>query len=115
MGDDRPYIEAYGGREILELPIHWSLDDWPYFGWTVEGGGILATPDHVLNIWRREFDLALEERRVVTLTMHPEIIGRGYRIGLLREFIAYAQASGAAWFATHGEVAALYARSAVVA
>jgi peptidoglycan/xylan/chitin deacetylase (PgdA/CDA1 family) len=115
MGDDRPYVEAYDGREILELPIHWSLDDWPYFAWTVEGGGVLATPDHVLSIWKREFDLALEEQRLVTFTMHPEVIGRGYRIGILREIIAYAQASGAAWIATQGEVAELYAHEAAPA
>ena len=29
MGDDRPYIERFEQWEILELPVHWSLDDWP--------------------------------------------------------------------------------------
>ena len=29
MGDDRPYV--YDG--LLELPVHWSLDDWPHLHW----------------------------------------------------------------------------------
>jgi len=39
MGDDRPYLEVLDGRQLLELPVHWSLDDWPYFGWSVDQGG----------------------------------------------------------------------------
>ena len=33
MGDDRPYVEEHDGLRLLELPVHWSLDDWPRFGW----------------------------------------------------------------------------------
>ena len=29
MGDDRPY--ALGRAQLVELPVHWSLDDAPYF------------------------------------------------------------------------------------
>ena len=34
MADDRPYWVSSGGQPLLELPGHWSLCDWPYFGWT---------------------------------------------------------------------------------
>ena len=34
MGDDRPYWESWAARRLLELPVHWSLDDWPRFGWS---------------------------------------------------------------------------------
>lgn len=35
MGDDRPYLEEHRGETILELPVHWSLDDWPAFAWNL--------------------------------------------------------------------------------
>ena len=32
MEDDRPYTLAVGDARLIELPVHWSLDDWPHFG-----------------------------------------------------------------------------------
>ena len=31
MGDDRPYYLHSGDSRMLELPVHWSLDDWVFF------------------------------------------------------------------------------------
>jgi len=46
MGDDRPYVEEWEGQRMLELPCHWSLDDWPHFGWSLDSGaaGRQTTP-----------------------------------------------------------------------
>ncbi|HTT00398.1 MAG TPA: hypothetical protein VMI33_27670 [Streptosporangiaceae bacterium] len=44
MADDRPYWVTSGTEPLLELPGHWSLCDWPYFGWTSYHGGLLADP-----------------------------------------------------------------------
>jgi peptidoglycan/xylan/chitin deacetylase (PgdA/CDA1 family) len=107
MGDDRPYLEEHDGRTILELPVHWSLDDWPFYGWTVNDGGQLAGPDRVLGIWLDELDSALAERRHVTYTMHPEVVGRPHRLAGLVRFIDSARERRAVWFATHASVAAL--------
>ena len=41
MRDDRPYWVDAGGRPLLELPGHWSLDDWPFLGYTAYHGGLL--------------------------------------------------------------------------
>jgi peptidoglycan-N-acetylglucosamine deacetylase len=106
MGDDRPYVEEYDGLEILELPVHWALDDWPHFAWTVDAGGAIMTQDAVLSIWLAEFESALSDRRHVTYTMHPEVIGRGSRIGLLPRLIDEFRVRANVWFATHADVAA---------
>jgi hypothetical protein len=37
--------------------------------------------------------------------MHPQIIGRGHRIGLLERFVEHVQDSGCAVFARMGDVA----------
>lgn len=106
MGDDRPYLETHDGHTLLELPVHWSLDDWPYFAWNIDTGGNLADPESFLRIWLDEFDAALDEHRHVTYTMHPEIIGRGYRIAILRRFLETIAGRASVWFAPHHAVAA---------
>ncbi len=108
MGDDRPYIEEWGGASILELPFHWSLDDWPHFGWGLEAG--VAGPadqNAFLNVWLAEFASAVQERRHVTFAMHPEVIGRGYRMAALRRFLETIEEQANVCFLTHGDVADL--------
>jgi peptidoglycan/xylan/chitin deacetylase (PgdA/CDA1 family) len=106
MADDRPYWEVSGPEPVLELPGHWSLCDWPFFGYTPYHGGLLANPDAVERIWLEEYESALAERRVYTLTMHPEAIGRGYLIRMLGRVIAGMRERGRPWFATHAQIAA---------
>jgi peptidoglycan-N-acetylglucosamine deacetylase len=106
MGDDRPYIESHGSARILELPVHWSLDDYPYFGFSLHDGGRLSGTAAVLDAWVAEFEVALRDHRHVTYTMHPEVIGRGCRIEMVRRFVETIRARANVWFATHAEVAA---------
>jgi peptidoglycan/xylan/chitin deacetylase (PgdA/CDA1 family) len=103
MGDDRPYLEGPPGRQILELPVHWSLDDWPFFG--AGPARPAGTVQPWLDTWQQELDQAAEEARLVTLTMHPEIVGRGYRFRALAGWLSELRAGGVR-FATHAEVAA---------
>lgn len=107
MADDRPYWETSGSRALLELPGHWSLCDWPYFGWTPYHGGLLADPAAVERIWLEEFESAREDGRAITYTMHPEAIGRGYLLRMLQRVITGMQERGRPWFATHAQIAAL--------
>jgi peptidoglycan/xylan/chitin deacetylase (PgdA/CDA1 family) len=104
MGDDRPYVEAWGELRILELPVHWSLDDWPHLHWRPGRGDAFTAPEAFLATWLAEFDSALADRRHVTFTMHPEVIGRGHRAALLERLIGAMRERGEVWFATHGEV-----------
>lgn len=105
MGDDRPYLEEHNGTSLLELPVHWSLDDWPHFGWTVDHGGNLNDPSSVLDIWLEEFDQAASEHRHITYTMHPEVIGRPHRITALERFLSTIRTRTPTWFATHHQLA----------
>lgn len=109
MADDRPYWEVAGPTPLLELPGHWSLCDWPYFGWTPYHGGLLADPAAVERIWLEEYESARADGRVVTYTMHPEAIGRGYLSRMLDRVITGMRDSGRPWFTTHAELAELAA------
>jgi peptidoglycan/xylan/chitin deacetylase (PgdA/CDA1 family) len=107
MADDRPYWETSGAQPLLEIPGHWSLCDWPYFGWTPYHGGLLADPAAVERIWLEEFESARQDHRAVTYTMHPEAIGRGYLLRMLERVISAMRGRGRPWFATHAQIAAL--------
>ena len=103
MGDDRPYTLENG---LLELPVHWSLDDWPHLHWKPGRGDAFTSPQAFLDTWLKEFESALRDRRHLTYTMHPEVIGRGYRMQLLDDLITAVRERADVWFATHADVAA---------
>lgn len=86
MGDDRPYRERHGEVEILELPVHWTLDDFPHFGWMSHHSGPLRDPDETMVTWRREVQVAIHEDRPLVLTCHPEFVGRA---GPMEAFAAF--------------------------
>jgi peptidoglycan/xylan/chitin deacetylase (PgdA/CDA1 family) len=70
----------------------------------------MCAPETVLGAWTDELESAAAERRHVTFTMHPEVVGRGQRMCALERLIAAAREHGGA-FASHGEVAAVAVRS----
>ncbi len=97
------------GREsrLWELPLSFELDDWVHFQFNFDPyrkGG--AAPSHVLEIWRAEFDWmdANVDGGVLTVTMHPQVIGRGHRIAMLDAFIRHCGERGAR-FAQMADVA----------
>jgi len=105
MGDDRPYVERWSDGAILELPVHWSLDDWPRFGWSIDHGGNVADAGELFSSWSEEYRAARAEGRHITFTMHPEVIGRSYRLAALERLIEVIAADGGVWFASLEQVA----------
>jgi peptidoglycan/xylan/chitin deacetylase (PgdA/CDA1 family) len=108
MADDVPYELLSDGEPtgVVELPVEWILDDYPYFGMNRYGSTRPYTPPSaVLEIWTAEFDMAYEEGGLFLLTMHPQIIGHRSRIAMLDELILYMKARPDVWFATHEQVA----------
>lgn len=94
MGDDRPYVVS---GALVELPVHWSLDDAPYFASSPDPGGLW-------DVWRRELELAAAEARAITLTLHPDILGRPHRADVLRLVLELARRLELEPV-THGELA----------
>ena len=107
MGDDRPYLETLGHTSLVELPVHWALDDFPYYSWREAIGGMMSDPSTVSAIWMSEFRVALREGGHVTYTAHPEISGRRSRFEALQALVDGMRATANVWFATHGEIARL--------
>ena len=94
--------------DLVEMPIDWSLDDWPYFGlnWNAHHVG-LRTPDEVFAVWAAEFDYLYERvgSGVFNLTMHPQIMGRGHRLLMLERLLEHMRRPGVV-FRRLGDVAA---------
>ena len=108
MADDDPYELVEDGEPtgIVELPVEWIRDDYPY--WAMDRFGVLrptTSPSGVLEVFRREFDGAYTEGGLFLLTMHPHITGHRSRIQVLEELIRHIRSHSGVWFATHAEVA----------
>ena len=77
---------------LIEMPISWSLDDYPHFEFvrtptTVLSG--LQPARAVVQSWLDEFLYMKKtvEWGVLTYTMHPYVIGRGYRMLALEDLV----------------------------
>jgi peptidoglycan/xylan/chitin deacetylase (PgdA/CDA1 family) len=108
---DGPY-EFGAETELVEMPVHWILDDHPYFQYSYQTRTGLTPASVVEEIWREEFDFMYERvpDGVFTLTMHPQVIGRGHRIMLLERLIRHMQSRPSVRFATQIAVAEEWGR-----
>lgn len=108
MADDRPYEIFHNGKPtgIVELPVEWLLDDYPYFGFSrYTSVRPHIKPMDVYSIWAAEFDKAYEEGTLFVLTMHPKYIGHRSRITMLEKLIRHIKSHEDVWFATHEDIA----------
>jgi peptidoglycan/xylan/chitin deacetylase (PgdA/CDA1 family) len=108
MADDRPYEIMEDGKPtgVVELPVEWLLDDYPYFGFSrYTSVRPHIKPMDVFSIWAAEFEKAYEEGTLFVLTMHPKYIGHRSRLAMLDILIQYMQSHANVWFATHEDIA----------
>ena len=115
QGDSISLLEPmrFGGdTPLVEMPIHWSLDDWPHFEFMRTEQAIqpgLMNARAVFENWLDEYTYmdAHYDWGVLTYTFHPHVIGRGHRMLALERFIEALAARGAR-FATMETAVAAY-------
>lgn len=107
MDDDVPYLLGADSGTLVELPVHWSFDDWEQYGFFIDPplGDALESPGKLLAIWQEEFEAFREEGLLQVLTMHPFLSGRPARSRIVGRFVEFARSVGDPWFATCGEIA----------
>jgi peptidoglycan/xylan/chitin deacetylase (PgdA/CDA1 family) len=122
MSDDYTVFRARSGDKIgtdggvtwgqlssvLEFPVAWELDDFPYFAFMGRPINVgLRNPIDVFAIWKEEFDFCRSSvpGGVFTLTMHPQVIGRGPRLKQLDALIAHMRSQPDVRFSTMADAA----------
>lgn len=95
-----------GGQGPIELPWHWSLDDAPFSLFAIKTPRPIFPSDHILRIWREEFQEIYRWGGLFNLVMHPQFIGRPNRIAMLRDFIDLTLRFPRVWYATGQAIAA---------
>jgi len=112
-GDYLPYRARRGDRvelgkpfgfgeetALIEMPISWSLDDYPHFEFVRTATTVLPglhSARTVMENWLDEFRYMQQtvDWGVLTYTMHPYVIGRGYRMLALEGLVKDLQRAGA--------------------
>jgi peptidoglycan/xylan/chitin deacetylase (PgdA/CDA1 family) len=128
MADDfRPYHPRVGDQvtqqsplvkgteaRVWELPICFEFDDWVHFQFNFNPyrNGTSA-PSKVLEIWTADFDWMHQhlDGGILTVAMHPQVIGRAHRVAMLEQFITHCLSRGDVTFARMGDVAKGLAKS----
>jgi peptidoglycan/xylan/chitin deacetylase (PgdA/CDA1 family) len=109
----KPFV--YGKESsLVEMPISWSLDDHPHFEYmrtpqfTMPG---LRPAREVMDSWYDEWRYFRKtvDWGILTYTMHPYVIGRGFRMYALEQLVDKLIAEGAVFMSM--EEAALEARA----
>jgi peptidoglycan/xylan/chitin deacetylase (PgdA/CDA1 family) len=112
MDADHPYRLAVspepGAPTIIELPAHWSLDDWEPYNYLpgITGSGVIASPADVIARWTLELEALVAEGGLFMLTNHPFVSGRASRAAGLAALIQCCREIDGLWLATAAEIAA---------
>lgn len=105
MDDLVPY--RWEGSPIVELPVQWILDDAAHFWFEGDTWNKkISTAEEVRQIWEGELRGYRRLGGAFILTMHPQVIGRPYRLELLDGFFDHVLGLDDVWVATCREIAA---------
>lgn len=108
MDADHPYELAVDARRsLVEIPIHWGLDDWEQYCFVpeVSGSGLIESPEKAVGMWRAEYDALRAEGACFVLTAHPFLSGRPARAAALDALVGDVVSDPGTWVATLGEIA----------
>ena len=111
MDDVFPYrhVLADGSPGPIELPWHWSMDDAVFALFSIKNPRSIFTNEHILSVWKAEFEEIYRWGGLVDVVTHPQVSGRPMRLALLRDFIHFTRQFEGVWFATGADIASAWA------
>jgi peptidoglycan/xylan/chitin deacetylase (PgdA/CDA1 family) len=102
--DDVPYFVEVSGKRHLVVPYTPDINDFCF--WNSPG---FVQADDFFRYLKESFEVLYAESarglRMMSIGLHPRIIGRPGRVRGLRSFIDYAKQLPDVWFATREEIA----------
>jgi hypothetical protein len=107
MDSDRPYLLQTDAGDLVELPVHWSLDDWEQYAYLPRPPfkSPIESPQKVLDLWTSELDAMRRHGCLFVLTCHPFLSGRPHRVEILRRLVEHALDTGEVEFVEAREAA----------
>lgn len=107
MGDDVPYILRTKRGDVVELPSHVALDDWPHFvhSFDIDYRMPVKSPDEGFACYWAEFEAAYDHGGLWIGVWHPFVTGRLSRCVRMARMIEDMLKKKRVWFATMEEIA----------
>ncbi len=108
MGDDIPYLLENDKGQVVELPTHYAMDDWPHFMTSRDLAYMMPpkSPQQAMEVYQAEFDAMWEYRGLWIAVWHPFLSGRLARCVAMAKLIESMHTKGQVWFATLEGIAA---------
>jgi peptidoglycan/xylan/chitin deacetylase (PgdA/CDA1 family) len=107
MDSDHPYELAVDDGSLVEIPIHWALDDWEQYCYLpdITGSGLIETPAKAVELWAAEFRGLRDAGGCWVLTNHPFLSGRPSRAAALETLLEEVTGCDDVWVAPLGDIA----------
>lgn len=107
MDDDVPSVYETAGGELIGLPSHWALDDWPQYVSSSDVGYVhsIRSPEEATKTFMAEFEAAYKYGGMWIGIWHPWISGRPAQADAIRRMIEEMQARGDVWIAAMEDIA----------
>lgn len=89
---------------LVEMPVSWYMDDFPHSEFIMTRTG-MKPQSQIFEIWTGTFDYGVEnvENGMLSVAMHPQVVGRAHNIAMLEKFIKHVIDCGA-WLAPFEEI-----------
>ena len=111
MDCEMPYELAEGpeedARSLVEIPVHWALDDWEQYAYLpdVFGSGLIEDPEKAFSMWRADLVAMHDAGCCFALTNHPFLSGRPARLRVLDRLVGLMQDLPDLWITTAQDIA----------
>jgi len=108
MTDDVPHLVEAAGGTFVEIPSHWTLDDWPQYVHAPDFGYqmTIRSPQEACSVYMADFEAAHRYGGLWVGVWHPWVSARPARLDAIRAMVESMQSRGDVWFARLDEIAA---------
>jgi len=109
MNDDQPYLIQTAHGPIVSVPYTVEMNDFMIF---LRRG---ASTSEAVEGFKEQFDVlyaeGAESGRLMSVGLHPHVIGQPFRVRAVREFIEYVKRFDGVWWAKREEIAEWYLKN----
>ena len=106
LNDDQPYLIQTDHGPIVSVPYSNELNDFMIF---MRRGN---TTSEAFEVFKEQFDTlyaeGAESGRLMSIGLHPHVVGQPFRARCVREFVDYAKQFPDVWWTTREEIAKWY-------